>query len=343
MTSIFVEVFKAGKHTDGAGITKDYSINDIELIADLYTKRIAENATDAAPLVKGHPQSNEPALGWVRQLFRKGDKLVARISDIDTALYGEIQAGKYKNYSIAISDDMSLRHIGIIGAVPPAVKGLNKNGVVFFNQELNYEEYDVDTDFTAPDLSASESFRTEEEADEQFDNAVVAMLLNDKENYADENERLLRLNDELAEQLQVLRSNNEELKQKTHIYEEERKGQVFSELAKSIPALSPKQQEEFVSILHNCYTADSENGCGEFTEYMNTADNLVNHLTLFISQLTDSGNFAQTLTHSLELEGNSISEPDNPQDKRQWLHSLAMNYMNLHPESSYERALQEVM
>jgi hypothetical protein len=74
-------------------------------------------------------------------MFRRGHTLLAKIEDIDPQLLDDLRANKYRNFSIALYSDLNVRHIGILGAVPPAVKDLNKNGVVFFHQELEYEEY----------------------------------------------------------------------------------------------------------------------------------------------------------------------------------------------------------
>jgi hypothetical protein len=58
-----IEVFKTGSHTDAQGKQKYYSLDTIEEIVSKYNQQVNEDPNSVAPLVKGHPKSNEPALG----------------------------------------------------------------------------------------------------------------------------------------------------------------------------------------------------------------------------------------------------------------------------------------
>ena len=71
------EIFKTGTHTSDKGVTKDYSMDDLNFIASNY-----KPDEDEAPIVIGHPQDNEPAFGWTDSLSVSEDgKLIADAPD----------------------------------------------------------------------------------------------------------------------------------------------------------------------------------------------------------------------------------------------------------------------
>jgi len=121
---MWIEVFKAGEQTDSTGLKRSFSIEDLEQIANNYNKSIQEDNKSQAPLVKGHPSTEAPALGYVERLARRGDKLVANIENIEQSLIEEVKSGAYKNVSISLTPQLMLRHIGILGATLPAVEEL---------------------------------------------------------------------------------------------------------------------------------------------------------------------------------------------------------------------------
>lgn len=133
MAGAWIEVFKAGKHTSGNGITKEYSKDDLDAIASGYNEN-----EHKAPLVLGHPKTNSPAYGWTKSLKRVGEKLIAYVDEVSAPVVEAVKNGHYKKVSIALYGDGRLRHIGLLGATPPAIKGLAD---VQFNEEDEFEEY----------------------------------------------------------------------------------------------------------------------------------------------------------------------------------------------------------
>ena len=82
-------------------------------------------ARQEAPLVFGHPKDNEPAYGWVKRLFRNGEKLFAQFSQVPDNIRSAVRNGHYKYVSMALHPDgKRLRHVGLLGAVAPAIDGL---------------------------------------------------------------------------------------------------------------------------------------------------------------------------------------------------------------------------
>lgn len=141
---MWIEVFKTGKHTDSKGVIKQYDHEKLIKIAAQYNEAILENQSNEAPLVKGHPKTNSPAYAWVEKLAKRGNKLLAKLKDITPEINKEIREGKFKKVSISLYSDDSLRHIGLLGAASPAVKGL-KN-VEFADEEsvaFDYSSEDI--------------------------------------------------------------------------------------------------------------------------------------------------------------------------------------------------------
>lgn len=116
---MLIEIFKAGTHTDSAGNTRAWTEKDLDAIADKYNPDHHE-----APVVIGHPKDNAPAFGWVEGLERKGSVLYAQLKDLVPEFVEAVKKGLYKKRSISLYPDMTLRHVGFLGAMPPAVKGL---------------------------------------------------------------------------------------------------------------------------------------------------------------------------------------------------------------------------
>jgi len=119
MVGEWIPVFRAGSHTDSAGVTREWTEADLDAIAKKY-----EPAQHEAPVVVGHPKDNAPAYGWVEKLKREGEVLYAQFKDLVPEFVGWVKQGLYKKRSISLYPDMSLRHVGYLGAVPPAVQGL---------------------------------------------------------------------------------------------------------------------------------------------------------------------------------------------------------------------------
>ena len=106
-----------------------------------------------APAVIGHPKDNAPAYAWVKRLSLEDDILKAELTQIDPEFSEMVQMGRFKKISASFYLEDSphnpkpgklyLRHVGFLGAMPPAVKGLrnpefseNEKGVVNFSIEI---------------------------------------------------------------------------------------------------------------------------------------------------------------------------------------------------------------
>ena len=115
----WIEIFRVGRHTDAAGNTREWTEGDLQKIVDKYNPEEHE-----APVVIGHPKDNAPAFAWVEGLKLQGGKLYMKMKQVAGEFADMLKEGRFKKRSIALYPDMTLRHVGFLGATPPAVKGL---------------------------------------------------------------------------------------------------------------------------------------------------------------------------------------------------------------------------
>ncbi len=119
-----VEVLRAGRHVSSSGRPVDITSKDISHISEVYDPAFHE-----APVVIGHPKEDDPAYGWVRALRASGETLLADI-DVQPELYAALKRELWKKRSSRlVYEDLGgqgfyLKHLGFLGAVPPAIKGL---------------------------------------------------------------------------------------------------------------------------------------------------------------------------------------------------------------------------
>lgn len=153
--TIIMEIFRAGKQTDSSGHEKDWTESDLDKIIEA-TNKVGEDV----PATVGHPKDNSPAFAWFKapKLFREGKVLMAKMGDI-TKKFGEALKNKnFKNRSIALRPDLSLRHIAFLGGTMPAVKGL-ADFKFKENDEFSSYEFGIgENDFA--DFQTTFGFRT---------------------------------------------------------------------------------------------------------------------------------------------------------------------------------------
>jgi hypothetical protein len=124
-----VHIFKAGTQTSAQGITREFTKRDLEEIASSYDSGVHE-----APIRIGHEDNDKvPAWGWVKGVKVKGDELFAEV-DFSPLAEDYVKNGLYKKVSASFYSPeskinpepgkWSLRHVALLGAQPPAVKGL---------------------------------------------------------------------------------------------------------------------------------------------------------------------------------------------------------------------------
>ncbi len=125
-----IHVFKSGDQTSAQGVQRNFSDKDLQQVVETY-----DPSTHEAPLVIGHAGDNDslPAYGWIKGFAKQGGNLYADVAFTDTAR-DLVKDGHYRKVSISFySPDSAInphkgkwsaRHLALLGASPPAVKGL---------------------------------------------------------------------------------------------------------------------------------------------------------------------------------------------------------------------------
>lgn len=122
---MWIPIFRTGTHTDSAGNTRQYTAEELDRRVSLYNGQ-PESQRRLAPHVLGHPRTDAPAYGWVKELKRVGDTLFGYTKQFSPEFVDKLRRGEYKFRSCAFYPDGLLRHVGWLGAAQPAVAGLGE-------------------------------------------------------------------------------------------------------------------------------------------------------------------------------------------------------------------------
>lgn len=214
------EIFKTGTHISDKGIQKEYSLDDLNFIAQSY-----KPDEDEAPIVIGHPIDNSPAYGWVSSLEVTEDgKLVADAPDekLHPDFLSAVQEGRYKKRSISLTPEGKLRHIGFLGGAAPAVKGL------------------ADIQFSQPSSTVIE-FEIENAIEEQSNNSTIEQSINS-----------LSTLDNITNQLNEINTTIQQLNSNFSETQNNDLSTKFNQLSTEINSLKSKiNKSEFESLLEN--------------------------------------------------------------------------------------------
>lgn len=138
-------IFKPGAHTSAGGQALDFTEADLAATVAAY-----DPAKHEAPIVVGHPKDNHPAYGWVSAISFSDGELQVDTKQVDKDFAEMVEKGRFKKRSASFyAPDAAanpvpgvyyLRHVGFLGAQPPAVKGLKD--VAFSDNEgcVEFEE-----------------------------------------------------------------------------------------------------------------------------------------------------------------------------------------------------------
>lgn len=145
-----LHIFKAGKRTTAAGEEIEFTEADLRATAAAYDPKLHK-----APLVIGHPKTDDPAQGWAKALTAGSKGLYAEpmkvapefAESVNTGRYGTISSKFYRptDPNNPVPGVWYLRHIGFLGAEPPSVKGMDEpefseddDGCVCFTEGVEF-------------------------------------------------------------------------------------------------------------------------------------------------------------------------------------------------------------
>lgn len=129
--SIPIESLRPGTFKDGNGATWSFSDGDIADLAAGY-----DVTRNPAPVVIGHPKLDSPAVGIISAASKVGEKLCVEVdpSSLDPQFAADVEAKRYFRVSLRLftpshpanpnPGKWSIRHLGFLGAHPPAIPGL---------------------------------------------------------------------------------------------------------------------------------------------------------------------------------------------------------------------------
>jgi len=136
-TTDWVPIYRTGDWAGKRRITPE----ELKLIAAGYNP-----AEHEAPVVIGHPGDDAPSYAWVEELKAEGDTLLGRYRDVEPNFAQMVNDRRFPKRSAAFypealspTGELYLRHVGYLGAVPPAVKGLPDHTFLSGNEPIVYE------------------------------------------------------------------------------------------------------------------------------------------------------------------------------------------------------------
>ena len=191
--TINIEMFRAGPQISSTGQKLMFTEEDLDQVIGTYTPDQHE-----APLIIGHDQTDgTPALGWVKDLWRKGKALWGNV-ELTPKAEKLIRDGVFKKVSSSFylpeaetnphPGKLALRHLGLVSI--PAVKGLTAFSEGELNNEkiinLNPEDGDttisfkeaLETNNSAMTKKKTEDVVKEVTVDQSTDHAEGSMTVN---------------------------------------------------------------------------------------------------------------------------------------------------------------------
>ena len=125
--TVYIELFRSGPQISSSGQKMVFADEDLDQVVTSY-----DPGRHEAPLIIGHDQDDgTPALGWVREVWRKGKSLWGKV-ELTPKAERLIRDGVFKKVSSSFylpdadtnptPGQLALRHLGLVSI--PAVKGL---------------------------------------------------------------------------------------------------------------------------------------------------------------------------------------------------------------------------
>lgn len=126
-----------------------FTDSDLKAAAAAYDPALHE-----APIVIGHPRHDAPAYGWIGALSYSETHMAleARPAQVAPELAQIVRKGRYKKVSASFYKPDAeanprpgvyyLRHVGLLGAQPPAIKGLRP--IAFADDRAGVVAFDID-------------------------------------------------------------------------------------------------------------------------------------------------------------------------------------------------------
>lgn len=341
-----IEIFRAGKRLDANGKEFDISVSDLEQVVASYNPAFHE-----APAVIGHPKMNNPAYAWVEKLHLDGDVLKATFKQIAPEFSELVKKGRFKKVSASFytpdspnnphQGRWSIRHVGFLGAVPPAVKGLKEpvfnetdlQGVVDFN------EYD-DGQTMSNTATAQENPATNVQSQTIHTNSTHQTPPTPNPPSTGESEMSQADKDEL-ERLRQQVTKFEQEKAQAELETKKKDNAIFAEKLLGEGKLAPVAKEKAIALLDSALSQDlAHKDHADFSE----ATALLPLVQDFLNAQPKVVEFGEVATseNAGTADDDSVSYAETDDPKRVELDKQARAYMKKH-NVDYATAIKAVM
>jgi hypothetical protein len=300
---MWIEIFRTGLHSDSSGTSTNYQLDDLQNIAKNYNDTISNSENLLAPLVKGHPKDDAPAHGWIEKLAIRGDILLAKIKELSGEMASQIKNGMYKKVSISLNKDNSLRHVGLLGAASPAVKGL-ENVKLYSENEINNN--------------------IENSEDNKIDSLDSILTYTEFENPIPEQFSNLSLeNQKLKDKLREMEESEFQRKNKELVYSLFNQSIVFDQN-------SCKKTEELLNKLSTVY---------DYNQNTDTSKEIYHELIAILNN-TNKSYLSKEYTFPSFNNQNSydLQKWENADPEREQMHQRILNIISNDAKISYEEA-----
>lgn len=164
-----IHAFVTGTHTDSSGSVETFDAARLREVQNAYN-----GGAWRAPITIGHPSNNAPAFGWIGKVEFDDAGLWAEPSEVSPELKDWNEKGYFRNISASFyppghpnnptPGKWNLRHIGVLGAQPPAIKAIGQH--TFSENDVPVYEYSELSDFLTRFREWLIENRSREEADE---------------------------------------------------------------------------------------------------------------------------------------------------------------------------------
>ncbi|PID65588.1 MAG: peptidase, partial [Gammaproteobacteria bacterium] len=248
-----IAIFKTGAHTATSGQTLDATPDFVRAVAASY-----QPGSHEAPAVIGHPKDNHPAYGWVKSLsFDEGSgTLYADFAQVEPQFEKMLKDGRFKKRSASFYDANHpsnptpgkpyLRHVGFLGAQPPAVKGLPDHSS---GKWSGLKDFKDDSDCAIYEFTEFSTSTTEDKTmPEKTKTPKAPASTGETQDFAEREAKLAADEAALAAREAAIKQREDELAKKAAVEHESRCADFAEGLVKT-GQLLPAEKTAVVSVL----------------------------------------------------------------------------------------------
>lgn len=149
-------LFRKGNHVTMNG--QPYPVDDAKLDQIVTATQNYPYQNSEIPIVIGHPKSDSPKFGSILKsgIKRLGDQILGHPNHLAPMFIEWIEEKLYDTISIALRSDGSIRHIGFLGGMPPAVTGLSPVHFAEVDRAVAFAEFNKITPNVGQNIFAKE-------------------------------------------------------------------------------------------------------------------------------------------------------------------------------------------